>query len=316
MGKMPRTAIPKESNSRAEGILDLVHTDIAGPLPVMSKGGARYYITFIDDKSRWTIAYPMGTKSECFHYFKLFQRSAERQTGRKIKALRSDRGGEYNSNEFRDYLEKNGIAQQLTVPYTPQQNGVAERMNRTLKDLTRAMMLHKDVPQEFWADALVTAVYIRNRVTSRNIPSNTTPYSIWHGEKPDVSHMRVFGSKCWYKINSPGQRALNSRSSTALMIGYANNYKGYKLWDETKGEVVVSRDVKFEETPSREAIIPSTSALEPGGELYEDFSGHYIAKCDDEGGEVDPESPVGSHSDSEVKRVYRTSRPQHRRLCM
>ena len=282
MGKMPRTAIPKESASRAEGILDLVHTDIAGPLPVMSKGGARYFVTFIDDMSRWTTAYPIRTKCECFSYFKRFQRSAERLTGRKIKALRSDGGGEYTSNEFKDYLEQSGIAQQLTVPYTPQQNGVAERMNRTLKDLTRAMMLHKDVPQEFWGDALVTAVYIRNRVTSRNLPLNKTPYSLWHGRKPDVSHMRVFGCRCWYKINSPHQPSLNSRSSEALMIGYASNYKGYKLWDENKGEVVVSRDVKFEENPSTDAIIPKIDVLQQGGEPNNDFSSDHVPKSDRE----------------------------------
>eukprot|EP00171_Calliarthron_tuberculosum_P022304 IDg22304t1 len=133
---MPRAPIPKVSTTRAQDLLELVHSDVAGPLPVTSKGGARYFVTFIDDKSRWTEVYPMKTKSECFKHFRRFQRHAERKVGKKIKALRSDGGGEYTSTEFKDYLDKNGIAQQLTVAYTPQQNGVAERMNRTLKDLT------------------------------------------------------------------------------------------------------------------------------------------------------------------------------------
>eukprot|EP00171_Calliarthron_tuberculosum_P002750 IDg2750t1 len=135
MGKMPRTAIPRVSHRESTGLLDLIHSDIAGPLPIMSKGGAKYFVTFIDDKSRSVTVYPIATKSECFETFRRFQRYAERRTGRKIRAIRSDGGGEYTSNTFRDFLERNGIAQQMTVSYTPQQNGVAERMNRTLKDL-------------------------------------------------------------------------------------------------------------------------------------------------------------------------------------
>eukprot|EP00171_Calliarthron_tuberculosum_P022857 IDg22857t1 len=130
--------------------------------------------------------YPLKVKSDCFESFKRFQTFAERRTGNKVKSLRSDGGGEYTSNEFQGYLERNGIHQQLTVAHTPQQNGVSERMNRTLKDLVRAMLLHKNVPEEFWADAVVTAAYIRNRVTSRGIPSSTTPYEIWCGENPDI----------------------------------------------------------------------------------------------------------------------------------
>eukprot|EP00171_Calliarthron_tuberculosum_P002040 IDg2040t1 len=199
MGKMPRTAIPKASQSRSTGILDLVHSDVAGPLPVFSKGGARYFVIFIDDMSRWVTVYPMKVKSDCFTCFKHFQTFTERQTGKKIKILRSDGGGEYTSNDFKAHLKQKGIQQQLTVAHTPQQNGVAERMNRTLKDLVRAMMLHKNVPEDFWAEALVTAAYIRNRMTSRGLPSNSTPYSLWFKTIPDISHIRVFGSRCWYK---------------------------------------------------------------------------------------------------------------------
>ena len=105
-----------------------------------------------------------------------YKRFVEKQTGRKIKALRSDGGGEYISAEFKTYLDDNGISQQLTVAHTPQQNGVAERMNRTLKDLMRAMMLHKSLPEDLWAEAISTAAHIRNRVTSQGLPPNTTPY--------------------------------------------------------------------------------------------------------------------------------------------
>ena len=102
-------------------------------------------------------------------------------------------------------------------------------MNRTLKDLMRAMMLHKSLPEDLWAEAISTAAHIRNRVTSQGLPRNTTPYFLWHGLNPDVSHFKVFGSQCWYKITAPGLQSLSSRSHRAIFIGYAKNQKGYKL---------------------------------------------------------------------------------------
>lgn len=179
-------------------------------------------------------------------------------TGRKIKAMRSDGGGEYISIEYSDHLESNGIQKQLTVPHTPHQNGVVERMNRTSKNLMRAMLLHKNVSKEFLADAVVTAASIRNRVTSRGIPGNSTPYNLWHNKKPNIAHLRVFRSKWWYNHNRPGRRALDSRSSEALITGYALNQKGYKLSDDRKLQVGVSCDVVFSEHPSTNAVIGDT----------------------------------------------------------
>eukprot|EP00171_Calliarthron_tuberculosum_P004931 IDg4931t1 len=147
MDKIPRTSIPKTSQSSSVGTLDLVHSDVAGPLSVPSKGGARYFVTFIDDNSRWVTVYPIKSKSESFASFRHFQNFAERQMGRKIKSLRSDGRREYISNALQAYIERNGIHQQITVAHTRQQIRVAERMNRTLKDLVRAMILHKNVPE-------------------------------------------------------------------------------------------------------------------------------------------------------------------------
>ena len=186
-GKGHQAPIPKKSTSRSSAVLELVHTDVAGPLAVPSLGGSRYFITFIDDYSKWTTVYTMRDKSESFEYFKKFHRHAETRSGnkvqhlkfmqytsdsRRLQAIRSDNGGEYLSNGFKTYLDEHGIHHQLTVAYTPQQNGVAERMNRTLMNLVRSMLHHKGMDKRFWAEALATAVYVRNRVTSRGLPSN------------------------------------------------------------------------------------------------------------------------------------------------
>ena len=248
-GKATRSVIPKQrSSSRAQNCLDLVHSDVCGPLEVHSVGGSRYFITFVDDHSNWVVVYTMRNKSEAFAKYKLFEKFAETHTGRKVKVLRTDRGGEYLSTEFKSYLDTNGTQHQLTTAYTPQQNGVAERLNRTLIDLVRSMLSHKQVSKRFWAEALATSVYVRNRVTSRALPVNTTPHHIWMNSTPNVGHLRVFGSKCWYTLPKLELRKLDLRAREAMLLGYAQHSKAYKLWDGVLNKIVVSRDVKFDES--------------------------------------------------------------------
>nr|GFB25063.1 retrovirus-related Pol polyprotein from transposon TNT 1-94 [Tanacetum cinerariifolium] len=121
----------------------------------------------------------------------VFKLEVELQLEKKIKALRSDRGGEYLSQEFKDYLSKNGIVQHLTSPYTPQQNGVSERRNRTLLDMVRSMFNLTTLPLSFWDYALESAVRILNMVPTKKF--DKTPYEIWHGKAPNLSYLKVWG---------------------------------------------------------------------------------------------------------------------------
>ena len=251
LGKCHRQPIPRvRTSGRASERLALVHSDVCGPIEAPSLGGARYFITFTDDRSEWISVYTLHRKSESFDKYKTFESSSERHTGQSLHILRSDRGGEYMSNEFHDHLSNKGIVHQLSTVETPQQNGVAERINRTLMDLVRSMLHAKELPKQFWAEALATAVYVRNRVTSRALPQNTTPHHIWHGQAPDLSHLRVFGCRCWYMIPKSKVKKLSSRAREAVMIGYAEQSKAYKLWDAELKRVIVSRDVTFNESES------------------------------------------------------------------
>ncbi|KAL0288219.1 UNVERIFIED_CONTAM: Retrovirus-related Pol polyprotein from transposon TNT 1-94 [Sesamum radiatum] len=175
MGKMTKKPFVGQS-AIAKGLLDLVHTDVCGPLSIPTRGGFSYFITFSDDHSRYGYVYLMRYKSEAFGRFKEYRLEVENQTNRKIKALRSDRGGEYLSGEFIDYLKENGILPQWTPPGMPQLNGVAERMNRTLLDMVRSMMSFTELPPSFWGHALETAVKLLNISPSKSIPQ--TPYEI------------------------------------------------------------------------------------------------------------------------------------------
>ena len=289
LGKAHRAVIPKKSHTRSTKLLELVHSDVNGPLEVPSLGGSRYFVTFIDDFSRWTSLYTMKTKSETFSCFKKFHAYAEKHTGARIeslnvvkrssksaeelKALRTDNGGEYISLEFKSYLQEHGIQHQLTVAYTPQQNGVAERMNRTLLDCVRSLIHTAQLDKNFWAEALSTAVHIRNRVTSRSLPHNTTPYQRWMGKIPDLSYLRVFGCKCWFVIPKARVKKLDARSKEGLMMGYSNQSKGYKIWDIEASKLIISRDVTFDErsVESLAIDIPTSDATGsnvavPGGD--------------------------------------------------
>ncbi len=278
LGKGHRSPIPKKSSSRASQILELVHSDLNGPLDGASLGGSRYFITFIDDFSKWTTVYMMRKKSESFKYFQIFHKYAQVHTGHQlsrlnviqrtnqtmeqIKSLRTDNGGEYISNTFKQYLLENGISHQLTVAYTPQQNGVAERMNRTLIDLVRSMIHSAGIEKKFWAEALQTAVHVRNRVTSRSLPPGKTPYHLWMKKTPDLAHLRIFGSDCFYTVPKHKTKKLDPRCRRAIFMGYSTQSKGYKLWDPESQKMIVSRDVTFREgvTPEPEvAEIPSES---------------------------------------------------------
>lgn len=148
-GKLSRKPYPPVSRNRARIKLELVHTDVAGPMKVESLVGSRFHLIFIDDMSRFCWIYFLKAKFEVFEMFLKFKAKVELETGCKIKTLRSDNGGEYTSNEFYEFLLSTGISHQLTTPYSPQQNGVSERKNRTILEMCRCLLFEKNLPKKF-----------------------------------------------------------------------------------------------------------------------------------------------------------------------
>ena len=178
-----------------------------------------------------------------FEAFKNYKIEVEKQSGKTIKCLRSDNGGEYMNNDFENYLRECGIKRQLAVPYTPQQNGVAERANRTLVEMARAMLIHSGLNEHFWAEALKTAVYIRNRTTTK-ILCDKTPFEVWNGYKPTISHLKVFGAKA-IALNKNISKKFASKGDEYIMIGYSEQNKAHKLYNPTTRKAIVARDVIF-----------------------------------------------------------------------
>ncbi|KAL0642233.1 hypothetical protein Bca4012_102511 [Brassica carinata] len=164
-----------------------------------------------------------------------------------VKVLRSDNGGEYISNAFKNHLAKHGIVHQTSCPYTPQQNGVAERKNRHLMEVARSMMFHANVPKRFWSDAVQTACYLINRVPTK-ILKNLSPFEVLNKSKPVIDHLRVFGCVCYVMVPGEQRNKLDAKSTKAMFIGYSITQKGYKCYDPEARRVMVSREVKFVET--------------------------------------------------------------------
>jgi hypothetical protein len=155
--------------------------------------------------------------------------------------LRTDNGGEYLSTEFQNYLKAKGIKHELTVPYSPQQNGVAERMNRTLVESARSMIAQARLPKMYWTEAISTAVYVRNRMPTTAIKGNTTPYERWYERKPNVSHLRVFGCMAFAHVPDSKRQKLDKKAERLRFVGYCRTSKGYRLFDEIKRKMVVRR---------------------------------------------------------------------------
>lgn len=158
----------------------------------------------------------------------------------------ADNGGEYTSSRFEEILATEGIHHKHTIPKTPQQNGVAERMNRTLVEMVQSMLLDSKLPQKFWGEALSTAVYLRNRSPTKAI-GEMTLYEAWTKKKPEVGHLRVFGCEAYTHISKDVRRKLDAKAKKCILVGYGEEAKGYRLYNPSEVKIIFSRDVMFKE---------------------------------------------------------------------
>ena len=246
LGKQARLPFPHATIFRAKRALELIHGDLCGPITPVTPSKKRYIFVLIDDYSRYMWSILLKEKGEAFEKFKKFKAIVEQETKETIGTFRSDRGGEFTSNEFSSYCESNGIARQLTAPYSPQQNRVVERRNRTLLGMTRSILKHMDLPNYLWGEAIRHATYIINRVATRVLVLQT-PYEAYKGRKPNIEHVRIFGCIAHTKVDTPHLRKLDDRSRMLVHLGTEPGSKAYRLLDPINRKVAVSRDVIFDE---------------------------------------------------------------------
>ena len=248
-----RSPFPKQSSHRASRLLERIHCDICGPLP-NCYGNFSYYILFIDCYSRFITLFLMKSRSEALSLFIQFQTAAERFCGEKIKTLRVDNAPELTQGQMMNHCKAHGITYEKTVPDSPPQNGVAERTNLTVCSMARAMLIDANLRDFFWPFAVLTAVHIKQRIPHSALPPNITPFQLWFGHRPSLSHLRPFGTKCTTRVISNHLTKFQPRGEIGRFLGYAKDAKGYLIWvtnsENNSGTLKVRRDVIFHDFPT------------------------------------------------------------------
>ncbi|CAI7866285.1 unnamed protein product [Closterium sp. NIES-53] len=228
--------------------VELVHVDLVGPMKVKGDGGALYSMTMVDDYTRLTWSFPLAKKSDAARVIiEEWLPMVERESGKRVKAIRSNRGGEFLGAEFRSWLKRHGIKQQLTMAYTPQSNGVAERANRIIIEGGRTILVDSGLPLRFWPLAIRHATVIKNRVLTHVGGQHWVPMEKWSGKKPLVDMLRVFG--CMGLVHVPEEKhdKLQAAAMWAVHLGLARGSKGWLMWDPKSNTVFTTRDAKFME---------------------------------------------------------------------
>ena len=239
--KQTREPFSKERKNRENlQVLSIVSTDLCGPLTT-AKDGSLYFVTYTDEASNYTVVINLKSKSDTLKSFKDVLAWMERASGRKLKALRSDGGGEYSSHAFKNFLTEKGIDHIVTAPGTPQDNGGAERKNRSLLETMRAQMKQAGMSDNLWHLAVKAATYVRNRT---GFPK--TPFERFIGTKPNISNLKPLGCRAWVHIPSSKRSKLDFKSEEAVLVGFEVGSRNYLLM-RRNFTVFTSRDVTFDE---------------------------------------------------------------------
>lgn len=223
---------------RATRLLEIIHTDVC-QVNIADYRGCKYFVTFIDDFSHFTETFIIKAKNEVQYKLREYVNRVENQHNLRVFKTRCDNGKEYVNKNILQFCREKGIVLDLTIIYTPQLNGRAERMNRTLMDKTRALLFQSNAPLDLWSEALLCANYIINRSPTSAL-EHSTPAEIWYGERPDLSNLQVFGAVAYSKILH-NLKKLDDRSEKLTFVGYAPH--GFKLWDSQQRTIKIRSDV-------------------------------------------------------------------------
>jgi hypothetical protein len=234
------------NENRSKGILDLIHSNVCGPMPVKSLGGSLYYVKFIDYFSKNAWLYLLNTKDEVFRKFQEFKAEVENLTDNKINTMRYDNGGEYTFKELIAFCKEDGIMRDIIVPRNPQQNGVAKRNNITIEELVKEMMNDQNLSMFLWGEAAMTTVYVHNRSPCR-ILKNMTPEEAFSRKKPSVEQLRIFGCPVCIHVPKDKRKKLEPSGKRVIFVGYNESSKAYRIYVPGQHKIEISRDITFDE---------------------------------------------------------------------
>ncbi|SGZ16631.1 BQ5605_C020g09047 [Microbotryum silenes-dioicae] len=265
------------SKSIAPGRLALIHVDVA-QMPRASFGGHRYMLVIVDDYSRKQWCLLLTYKSDVFHRLRDWILEVENATGDRVKTIRSDNGGEFTLRTFVDFCVAKGIRRELTIPYTPQQNGRVERTNRTIKEGILALLYSAGADTRLWAEAAKYFVHCKNLLPHAGIHGEV-PDTRWYGMAPDVSSLRTFGCRAWHCLPSVKRTDLDPKAVPLIFVGLDDHAKAYRLFDPATRKILLSRNVVFRESefPALQPAANTTTGATPlpvAAEVYPDQVDH------------------------------------------
>lgn len=226
---------------------EIVYSDVCGPIAESSLSGKRYFVLFKDGATSYRHIYFLKHKDEVLECFIKYNAIINNQFHHNVRILHTDNGREFVNEEFKNFLDEKGIVHECTAPYTPQQNGRSERELRTIMESARSMLYAKDISKNLWAEAVSCAVYLLNRSSSSQT-INVTPYELWFKQKPNLKHIRIFGSVGYVHIPKEKRKKLDKKSTKMMLVGY--DQENYRMYDQNTKKITVSRDVKFDELNS------------------------------------------------------------------
>lgn len=246
-GKMARPSF-KTREANATVPLQIVHTDVCGPFPD-SMAHKKYFVSYTDDYTRMASVYFLEGKTaiEVLATFEHYWNMCTTLHGSKIKALQSDNGGEFVNEIMNKFCNSKGIEKRLSSAYSPQSNGVAERQNRTFINIARCLLFSARLQDEFWAEAVATACYLRNLITTSTSTGDFVPWKRWFGTDPPVKSLRVWGCPVYSKIIKPGQQKLDPRTREGIFVGYTQSKDLYRVFVPSTKKIFLSRDIIFHE---------------------------------------------------------------------
>ncbi|GJW38102.1 retrovirus-related pol polyprotein from transposon TNT 1-94 [Tanacetum coccineum] len=229
--------------------LELLHMDLFGPSAVQSYRGNFYTLVIVDDYSRYTWTRFLKHKNEAFNYFEILSKKIQVQKGCPIKSIHTDHSREFdNVVQFGAFSDANGITHNFLAPHTPQLNGVVERKNWTLQEMSRTMLNEELIPQKFWCNAVDTSTYILNMILIR-LFLGKTPYELFKGKKPSLEYFKVFGSKYFILNTKDYLTKFDPKSTKGIFLGYSPNSKAYIILNKETMRIEESLNVKFNESP-------------------------------------------------------------------
>ncbi|SCZ94522.1 BZ3500_MvSof-1268-A1-R1_Chr12-2g03958 [Microbotryum saponariae] len=223
--------------------LGLVHSDVLS-FPTPSLTGKRYLVTFLDDHSRKLWAYAIDHKSDVFPTFQTWLAEVELETNARLRILRTDNGGEYRSNAFTEFCKSKGIRRQYSIPYTPQQNGRAERVNLSIVEGVLALLADARLPATFWDEAAAYFVYCKNRC-SHSALAKQTPESVWNGQRTTATALHPFGCTAWLTVAPDLRSKLDPKAARVIFTGYDLASKAFRFFDHSINKIVLGRNATF-----------------------------------------------------------------------